>query len=84
MCPLLVMFLHVCLIGAGGVHLQSEGHVSTQSTPETVLLSSCYHLHVPCSSSRTGYLTYKHTFSYQQTQDVVLMSELSFITSSVL
>lgn len=54
-----------CVIGAGGVHLQSEGHVSTQSTPETVLLSSYHHLPFPCSCKRTGQVsTHTHTHKY--------------------
>lgn len=57
---IVLVFLCVRPTGAGSVHLQSEGHVSTQSTPETVLLPSRHHLPVSCPSIRAGQLTFQH------------------------
>lgn len=53
----------VCFIGAGSVHLQSKGHVSTQSASETLLLSSHHHLPVTCPVKRAGQ-TSMHTHTH--------------------
>lgn len=46
--------LYLPLAGPRGVHLQSEGDVSTQSTSEAVLMSSHHHLLLPGPSKRAG------------------------------
>lgn len=76
-------FARVCVIGSGSVHLQLEGHVPTQSTPETVLLSGHHHLPVPCSSKRTGQLTHTHRNAHIL-HNAVLVSVLPFISTSVM
>lgn len=71
----LILQFHVSVTGTGGVHLQSEGHVSTQSTPEAVLLSRHHHLFVSCFSERAGQVIYQHMFKQTRfTQTCVIVS----------
>ncbi|CAF95957.1 unnamed protein product, partial [Tetraodon nigroviridis] len=46
------IYLDICVVGPGGVHLQSEGHVSTESPAETLVMSCHRHLPLPCSRTR--------------------------------
>lgn len=71
------------MTGTGGVHLQSEGHVSTQSTPEAVLLSRHHHLFVSCFSERAGQVICQHMFKqtcFTQTCVIVLLSTVGLHT----